>query len=74
MGKIIKYEHHGVLVFADEDLKGKHRINCLCFRCKKFSPDDREKNCKIADLNYANCRLNNLTLPVYECPVFEEKL
>lgn len=72
MGKIVGYIHHGRYVYVDEDLKGKHRSHCLCFRCTKFRPEDRENNCKIANLNYANCVLNDLVLPVYECPVFEE--
>lgn len=72
MGKIIKYQHYGVEVFVDEDLKGKHREHCLCFRCQRFNPDEPDQNCKIAELNYRNCRLNGLVLPVYECPEFVE--
>jgi len=72
MGKIIGYLHHGTYVYVDEDLKGKHRDHCLCFRCAKFMPDDRDQNCKLANLNFANCQLNSMTLPVYECPQFVE--
>ena len=72
MGKIISYVHHGVIVFVDEDLKGKHRKHCLCWRCRNFTPDDRENNCRIASLNYAMCQLEGLVTPVYECPEFDE--
>lgn len=72
MGNIIKYEHHGNLVFVDENLKGKHREHCLCFRCLKFKPDNRDMNCPIANLLYANCQLNKLVTPVWECPIFVE--
>ncbi len=71
MGKIVGYVHHGAYVFVDEDLKGKHREHCLCWRCGQFLPDDHKLNCKLANLNFANCELNNMVLPVYECPDFE---
>jgi len=73
MGKIVGYLHHGLYVFVDEELKGKHREHCLCFRCEHFTPEDREGNCRLAELNFANCRLNNMVLPVYECHEFKEK-
>jgi hypothetical protein len=73
MGKIIGYLHHGEYVYVDEDLKGKHREHCLCWRCYKFTPENRDTNCKIASLNFANCELNNLVSPVWECPVFIER-
>ena len=73
MGKIVWYEHYGRKVAVDEELRGKHKEYCLCFRCEKFIPNNRERHCKLADLNYANCRLNNMVLPVWECPKFKEK-
>jgi|Deesub1362A_J573_1020465.scaffolds.fasta_scaffold00107_65 hypothetical protein len=73
MGKIIRYKHHGRMVYVDEDLKGKHREYCLCFRCAKFHPEDGVKNCSIANLNYAMDVLLNVVTPVWECPRFEEK-
>lgn len=73
MGKIVGYLHHGNYVKVDEDLKGKHREHCLCFRCTLFTPEDRTNNCKLANLNFANCELNGMVLPVYECPKFEGK-
>lgn len=73
MGKIIEYEHHGQIVKVDEDLKGKHRDHCLCHRCEKFVPEDRGKNCQIANRLFQICRDFNLVTPVYECKVFEEK-
>jgi len=67
MGKIIWYEHHGRRVAVDEELKGKHKEHCLCFRCARFSFNG-EDNCKLAELNFANCRINDMVLPVWECP------
>ena len=71
MGKIVGYLHHGKSVYVDEELKGRHREHCLCFRCQCFKPENREENCRLAELNFANCRLNNMVLPVYECPLFK---
>jgi hypothetical protein len=67
---IEKYEHHGVLVSVDSELKGKHREHCLCFKCKKFFPG-QENNCEIANAVYQNCVKFGLTTPMYECPKFE---
>ena len=72
MGKIVKYIHHGAEVSVDEDLKGKHRDMCLCFRCDNFKPDDRLGNCRIANLNFAMCVAFDLVTPVIECPEFVE--
>jgi hypothetical protein len=72
MSNILRYEHHGAVVAVDEDLKGKHREHCLCFKCGWFKPEDRDKNCPIANLLFAVCVLHNLTTPVYECPEYEE--
>jgi hypothetical protein len=71
VGKIISYVHHGCLVSVDEDLVGKHYQHCLCYRCGLFTPGQK-KNCRIAQENYKLCIKENLVLPVYECPVFEE--
>lgn len=67
------YEHHGVMVTVMKEVKGKHREHCLCFSCAKFRPGAPETNCPIANLNYAVCLAHNVVLPVYECPLFEEK-
>ena len=72
MGKIIEYIHHGHKVKVREDLKGKHREYCLCFKCKKLNIQDRTKNCPIANALYANCVKFNVTTPVWECGEFEE--
>lgn len=71
MGKIIRYYHHDMLVAVDEDLKGKHREHCLCFRCQKFHPNTPE-NCDLAEQNYRACKINDMTMPVWECPKFQE--
>ena len=72
MGTIIKYEHYGKKVYVDEDLLGKHREHCLCWKCKIFKPESRIENCRIANLNYAICLLTGIVSPVWECPDFEE--
>ena len=73
MGKIVGYLHHNKYVFVDEELKGKHRGHCLCWRCEKFIPEDRDKNCARANLLYAFCVAFDMTTPAYECPIFVEK-
>jgi hypothetical protein len=73
MGQIVKYQHHGATVSVDEDLKGKHRLHCLCFRCAAFKPGPPEQNCPIANTIYAICILADMVTPVYECPKFVEK-
>lgn len=71
MGNFIQYEHHGTLVWVDEDLKGTHRDKCLCYSCVNFMPGD-EMHCEIANENYKLCIKHNLVLPVFECPAFVE--
>jgi len=72
MAKIIWYEHHGRMVAVDENLKGKHGEHCLCFRCSHFKPDTPE-NCDLAEQNFRACKINDMTMPVWECPQFAEK-
>lgn len=67
------YIHHGEAVWVNKELKGKHREHCLCYSCERFTPEDREKNCKIANLLYAVSVAMALVTPVWECPLFEEK-
>lgn len=68
---IIRYEHHGYTVSVRDELKGKHRQHCLCFLCSRFVPEDRERNCPIANDTYNNCVKHGITTPVYECPQFQ---
>jgi len=65
-----KYDHHGKIVTVKTNNKGKHRENCLCFTCKKFNKDNKDK-CKIADAVYRNCVKFGITTPVWECPEHE---
>jgi len=67
---IVRYKHHGEFVAVFKELKGKHREHCLCFQCKLFKPDTPE-NCDLAEQNYRACKINGMTMPVYECPKFE---
>lgn len=73
MGKIVKYVHHGTLVSVDEDILGKHREHCLCFRnCALFIPGS-EFNCQMAQENYEFCVKYDTVTPVYECPEYVDK-
>lgn len=67
----MEYEHHGRMVSVRSDLKGKHRDHCLCYSCQRFKPDHKE-NCRKAKEIYALCVREDLVLPVWECPAFEE--
>ena len=69
----IKYQHHMVDVWVREDLKGKHRENCLCYSCERFKPDERLNNCSIANALYENCVKHQVTTPVWECMHFREQ-
>jgi len=71
--KTEKYVHHGVEVSVISELKGQHRSHCLCFSCGHFKPQDREGNCRIANLLFALCQAHDLVTPVYECAKFETK-
>lgn len=72
MSNYIKYEHWGRDVWVKEEDKGQHRKYCLCWGCMKFDPNDRNENCPIANAVYSLCVLQNLVLPVWECPEFED--
>jgi len=69
MGKIIWYTHHGAEVAVDEELKGKHREHCLCYRCSRFKPNTPE-NCDYSEQHFRTCKINNMVMPVYECGDF----
>ena len=69
---IVQYEHHGDMVWVDEQFKGKHRENCLCYKCGNFHPGE-EGNCPIAKKLLALCIEFSLVTPVYECAVWEAK-
>jgi hypothetical protein len=67
---ITKYEHHGATVSVQEENKGKHRDNCLCFQaCCHFKPGT-PSNCQIAQSVYRNCVEFNIVTPVWECPQY----
>lgn len=68
------YVHHNPHkpVWVRKDLKGKHREFCNCWKCGKFFPGE-DKNCPIASKVFGLCEQEELVLPVWECPVFEEK-
>lgn len=72
--KLIKYNHHGNEVWVRADLQGLHRDYCLCYGCEFFNPDDRSKNCAIANAVYQNCVEYGIVTPMWECPNFIERL
>lgn len=70
---VVKYKHHGALVFTKRVLKGKHRSHCLCFNnCTKFKPGTKQ-NCKRAATLFKFCVKNNMVTPVFECPDYSNK-
>ncbi len=71
--KIVKFMHHNVKVSAMDHLRGRHRDHCLCFQCKKLNIEDREKNCKIANLLFSVCKMCEITTPVFYCKEFIAK-
>jgi hypothetical protein len=73
MGRVVRYVHHGRGVMVDEDLKGKHRLFCLCHRCSDFFPGD-VCNCPAAEMNFSVDKIFGLVTPVWECPRFHEKM
>ena len=70
---IKQFEHHGKKMWVEESLFGKHREHCLCFKCKKLNIEDREANCKIANLLYRTDIMCGITTPVFECVEFEAR-
>ena len=72
MGKIVRYDHNGIDVAVDADLRGMHRGYCLCYRCAKFHPASLRSNCAIAQVLYRLDILAGITTPVWECADFKE--
>jgi hypothetical protein len=72
----ITYDHHGNMVTVDSKLKGLHRQYCLCYDCEKFNPEDRDKNCPIANELFEFCKKHGVVTPVWECKSsdFKEKI
>lgn len=71
MRNMIQYEHHGVVVWVQRDLMGRHREHCLCEECKKLvQGGKRKKQCPIASNLYDLCCRNHIVAPVWECPEF----
>lgn len=66
MNKYTIYHRHGVPVAVREDLKGKHRQHCLCYKCHFWD------GCEIRKAVYELNVEHNITTPVWECPRFAE--
>ncbi len=69
-GSYICYEHHHRAMWVRQDLRGRHREHCLCYRCESFTPENREQNCPIANEVYRLCCEAGLVLAVWECEHF----
>lgn len=69
---IVRYEHHGWMVSVMEHLKGLHQEHCLCFRCKRFRPNEVFDNCRIAQALFEFDKRHGCTTPMWECPIFVE--
>jgi len=65
-----QYEHHGILMWVRHKLLGLHREHCLCYSCGRFYPENRKKNCPIANELYAFDVAHSVTTPVWECKRF----
>lgn len=72
MERYEQYVHHGRRVWVRRTLKGKHRNHCLCYACAHFNPGETD-NCPIASHIYSLCVLQDMVLPVWECPHFYNK-
>lgn len=74
--KYIKYKHYGngQEVWVRSDLKDKAREYSLCWACIKFNPSPMvgEHSCNIYNTVNSLSKLQNLVLPIMECPEFEE--
>jgi len=70
--KIVVYEHHGRMMNVVKDRIGMHRELCLCYQdCSFFNPEDRDKNCPIAQKLYELCVQHGLATPVVECETYK---
>jgi len=73
---IIHYKHHDYNVAVDEEKRGKHRDNCLCYKCERFNPtpSDPKNNCRIAQILFSVCLAFGITTVMWECPAFMKKI
>lgn len=71
--QMVKYEHHGTVVWVRSDLKGHHRDICNCYNCIQFNPTSRQFNCPRANKLFQLCVDQNMTTPVLECPDFKQR-
>jgi len=67
------YRHHGELVAVEKGSRGRHREHCLCYKCTKFHPLDRARNCPRASALYLFDKEYHMVTPVWECPEFDPK-
>jgi len=68
---IVQKEFYGQQVWVNADLADTDEMlkdNCLCWHCGYFFPDDREKNCTIANIFYNLCVSFNMATPPLRCP------
>lgn len=67
-----QYEHHGLPMWVQKDLKGKHNEYCLCNSCAHWKPNTKD-NCPIAQALFEFDKSHNIVSPVWGCAHFKEK-
>ena len=72
-GRYICFRHHQHIVTAKRELKGKYKQFCMCHECRHFHPDDRPRNCHIANQLFPIMVRTGVTIVIWECPEFEPR-
>jgi hypothetical protein len=70
--KIIEMLHHGLKLFAFEELVGKNHEHGLCYSCDRFRPVDPENNCRIAQEVFTFNKTFRVISPIYGCAIFRQ--
>lgn len=64
-----QYSHHDIAMWVRKNLKGKHRLLCMCYNCESFHPC-KQNNCPKAQELYRFDVQNSMVTPVLECRDF----
>ena len=70
---MVKAAHNGSTVWVRADLQGRQKEHCICWSCRKFQPDTADKGCPIICSVLQLAVQKGVILPVWACPVFDEK-
>ena len=68
-----KYERSGKTAWVRSDLKGRQKQFCMCWDCRRFSPESEDKGCPVIRQVLKVAADSNIVLPVWECELFEVK-